>query len=329
MSNWQNFGTEEDAPGWGTRLTRRLRVWSGLAYHWAGQAVHNIQRTQIKLVVRLAPLDVADAKQLGARLFEHEPKDIAEKQLRDAACTYLAKEANTRLEPDEWLTLAQVLRTLRQDYGQDVLSQLVHASLNRRKAAPAPAPRPAAPANMPAPAYQVQGLLGIPGTLDTFAYISMGLAVVVLFLGGWVWVAETRIDRLKLENREFKRYTKIVEEDAKKASARAIDAESRVGMANASVAETAKRAATVNQAEVKRQEAARGMRRREEAKRAAERSNNPDGVIHDPNDWLRDLAAQPLLSAPTIAAPDAPGSAGGGHSGGMPGDAGGAAGPNR
>ncbi|NBW22686.1 MAG: hypothetical protein EBR82_83550, partial [Caulobacteraceae bacterium] len=133
----------------------------------------------------------------------------------------------------------------------------------------------------------------------------------------------------KLENREFKRYTKIVEEDAKKATARAIDAESRVGMANASVAETAKRAATVNQAEVKRQEAARGMRRREEAKRAAERSNNPDGVIHDPNDWLRDLAAQPLLSADPVAAPDAARGAGGGDPGGVSGNAGDAPGPRR
>jgi len=319
------FATETQ--GWGRDFVRSVRTLYGQAVALVLSALNSLRRTQIRLVVRLAPLDVADARQLAERLFEEPPKDVAEKQLRDAAVTYLAKEHNTRLEPDEWLTLAQVLRTLRNDYGQDVLSQLVSAALNRAKARIAP---PVETASMPAPAYQVQGLMGIPGTGPSLTfYASMALAVAVLFLGGWVWVAEQRIGRLKTENREFQRYTKMVEDDAKKLAERVKNAEGRVGQANASVAETAKRAATVNSAEVKRQTTASAMRRREEAKRAAERSNNPDGHIGDPGDWLRDLSAQPLLSAPAIAAPDAASGPGGGHPGELPGNARGPAGPSR
>jgi hypothetical protein len=324
VSNWQSFGKEEGSPGWGTSFVRQLRIWAGLAYHSSLGGLRKLQRTQIKLVVKLAPLDVADATALGERLFQEPPKDVAEKQLRDAAVTYLAKEANSKLEPDEWLTLAQVLRTLRQDYQQDVLSQMVHAALHRART------KVATPAPAKAPAYQVQSFAGLPlPGVSPFAYLSMGLAAISVLLIGWAWVAETRIERLKTENREYERYTKIVEEDAKRAAARAIDAEARVGQANASVAETAKRATDVIKRESERQSTAAAMRRREEARREQERSTNPDRVVGEPSDWLRDLAIQPLLSAPTIAAPDAPGAAGGGDPGGVPGGPGGQTGPSR
>ena len=325
MSNWQNFGTEEDAPGWGTTFMRQLRIWMGIAYHSAREGLRKLQRTQIKLVVKLAPLDVADAVALGEKLFQTPPKDVAEKQLRDAATTYLAKEANTKLEPDEWLTLAQVLRTLRTDYQQDVLSQMVHAALHRARAKVA---APAAPAK--APAYQVQSFAGLPiPGVSIFAYVSMGLAALSALLIGWVWIAEMRIDSLKLKNAQFRENQKAMLAENAELRDRIQADSGRISEANAAAMENAKRASEVINREVGRRQTETAMRRREEARRAAERQNNPDGIIADPNAWLRDLAAQPLLSAPTIAAPDAPGSAGGGHSGGMPGDAGGAAGPNR
>lgn len=320
-ANYKAFGAEEDAPGWGTAVLRSLRAAYGQAYAATLATVRKLQRLQVRLVVKLSSPDVADAVQLQARLFEDTPKDPAELQLRTTAATLLAKEANDALTNDEWLLLAQCLRTLRADYGRDVLRRMVDSALQRRQVkvvAPPPVETAAAPA------YQVQGLVGlpVPGFGGLFAYLSMGLAVLVVILGGWVWVAETRIDRLKLEGRELKRYTKIVEADAKAATARAIDAEARVGQANASVAETAKRATTVNQAEAKRQQTASAMRRREEAKRAAERSQNPDSGIGDPDQWLRDLAVQPLLSAPAVAAPDAASGAGDRHSGELPGSSG-------
>ena len=321
MTNWQNFGTEEQRPGWGTSFVRQLRIWAGLAYHSSLGGLRKLQRTQIKLVVRLAPLDVADATALSERLFQDPPKDVAEKQLRDAATTYLAKEANTKLEPDEWLTLAQILRTLRQDYQQDVLSQMVHAALHRARTKVAP------PAPAKAPTHQVQSFAGLPiPGVPIFAYVSMGLAALSALLIGWVWIAETRIDRLKAENRDHKQYTKIVEEDAKRAAARAADAEARVGQANASVAETAKRAAIVGKAEVSRSERAAALRKRLE-ERNAKRAENPG--TDDPNEWLRDLAAQPLLSASAVAAPGPAGGAGAGHSVELPGDASGTPGPSR
>jgi hypothetical protein len=73
MSNWQSFGKEEDAPGWGTTLMRQIRIWMGLAYHSSREGLRKLQRTQIKLVVKLAPLDVADAVALGEKLFAEPP----------------------------------------------------------------------------------------------------------------------------------------------------------------------------------------------------------------------------------------------------------------
>jgi len=326
VSNWQSFGKEEDAPGWGTTFMRQVRIWMGLAYHSSREGLRKLQRTQIKLVVKLAPLDVADAVALGEKLFQTPPKDVAEKQLRDAATTYLAKEANTKLEPDEWLTLAQVLRTLRADYQQDVLSQMVHAALHRARAKVV---APAAPAK--APAYQVQAFAGLPGLSMTmpFAYLSMGLAVAVLMLGGWVWIAETRIDNLKLKNAQARATQKAMLEENAELRDRIQADSGRISEANAAAMENAKRASDVINREVGRRQTETAMRRREEARRAAERQNNPDGAIADPNAWLRDLAAQPLLSAPAITSPDAPGPAGGGHSSGVSGDAGGQAGPSR
>jgi hypothetical protein len=162
--------------------------------------------------------------------------------------------------------------------------------------------------------------------VSVFAYVSMGLAALAALLIGWVWVAEQRIDRLKAENRDYKQYTKIVEEDAKRAAARAIDAEARVGQANASVAETAKRAATVGKAEVSRSERAAALRKRLE-ERNAKRAENPGS--DDPNEWLRDLTAQPLLSASSVAAPGSASGAGPGHSVELPRDASGTPGPSR
>ena len=324
MSNWQSFGKEEDAPGWGTTFMRQLRIWMGLAYHSSREGLRKLQRTQIKLVVKLAPLDVADAVALGERLFQTPPKDVAEKQLRDAATTYLAKEANTKLEPDEWLTLAQVLRTLRADYQQDVLSQMVHAALHRARAKVA-APAPAKP-----PAYQVQAFAGLPlPGVSMFAYVSMGLAALSALLIGWVWIAETRIDSLKLKNAQARATQKAMLEENAELRDRIQADSGRISEANAAAMENAKRASDVINREVGRRQTETAMRRREEARRAAERQNNPDGAIADPNAWLRDLAAQPLLSAPAITSPDAPGPASGGHSGGVPGDAGGEARPSR
>jgi len=321
---YKTFGAEEDRPGWGTSVVRTLRIWMGLAYHSSLNGLRKLQRTQIKLVVKLAPLDVADAVALSEKLFQTPPKDVAEKQLRDAATTYLAKEANTKLEPDEWLTLAQVLRTLRADYQQDVLSQMVHAALHRARA------KVAAPAPAKAPAYQVQSFAGLPlPGVSVFAYVSMGLAALSALLIGWVWIAETRIDSLKLKNAQARATQKAMLEENAELRDR-INADSgRISEANAAAMETAKRASDVVKREVSRRERDAQMRRAEEARRAKERADNPDGRIDDPNQWLRDLAAQPLLQVPTIAAPDRAGAAGGGDPSGMSGDAGGEARPSR
>jgi len=322
---YKSFGAEEDAPGWGTSLVRQLRIWMGLAYHSSLNGLRKLQRTQIKLVVRLAPLDVADAVALGEKLFQTPPKDVAEKQLRDAATTYLAKEANTKLEPDEWLTLAQVLRTLRTDYQQDVLSQMVHAALHRARAKVA---APAAPAK--APAYQVQSFAGLAvAGVSPFAYASMGLAALSVLLIGWVWIAETRIDNLKLKNAQARATQKAMLEENAELRDRIQADSGRISEANAAAMETAKRASDVVKREVSRRERDAQMRRAEEARRAKERADNPDGRIDDPNQWLRDLAAQPLLQVPTIAAPDRAGAAGGGDPSGVSGDAGGEARPSR
>ena len=301
MSNWQNFGTEEQRPGWGTTFVRQLRIWAGLAYHSSLGGLRKLQRTQIKLVVRLAPLDVADAVALGEKLFQTPPKDVAEKQLRDAATTYLAKEANTKLEPDEWLTLAQVLRTLRQDYQQDVLSQMVHAALHRART------KVATPAPAKAPAYQVQSFAGLPiPGVPIFAYVSMGLAALSVLLIGWVWIAETRIDSLKLKNAQFRENQKAMLAENAELRDRIQADSGRISQANAAAMETAKRASDVVKREVGRRERDAQMRRAEEVRREKRRAENPDNELGSPDDWLRDLAAQPLLSAGSVAAPDAP-----------------------
>jgi hypothetical protein len=147
--------------------------------------------------------------------------------------------------------------------------------------------------------------LPIPG-VPIFAYVSMGLAALSVLLIGWVWIAETRIDSLKLKHAQARATQKAMLEENATLRDRINADSARISEANAAAMETAKRASDVVKREVGRRERDAQMRRAEEVRREKRRAENPDNELGSPDDWLRDLAAQPLLSAGSVAAPDAP-----------------------
>jgi hypothetical protein len=297
----KRFSTVMVQPGWGTEFMRRVRVWYGTAFHWLILGARRFQRLQVRLVVKLTPDDVADAHALAERLFPEPAKDLAEQSLRDAATTLLAKETAQGILPDEWLTLASVLRTLRIDYGRDVLGQMVHSALSRKL----PKIIPQASSDQP----QVQGFLGgavASVTTPLFAYLSMGLAATLVLTGGWAWVLGARLDHAKNEEAKARDLASQMMTENVEVRERLKDAESRVSEANRSTLETAARAREVVQREIERRARDTAARRAEEQKRAIELKDNPGGVIHDPNEWLRQLAAPASQNGPT----PAPGGAG-------------------
>lgn len=320
-----------ESEGWGRDFMRAVRTLYGQAVALLMHGIDSLRRTQVRLVVRLAPPDVADAVALKDRLFPTPAADVAEQQLRDACATYLAKEASTQLERDEWLTLAQVLRTLREDYKQDPLRQMVNAALSRRApvvVAPPPAVEPAA---MPMGLMGAQGFVGgaIGGlTTQMFFYASMGLAAIALFLGGWVWLAETRIDRLKLESRQARETQKELLADNVQLREALRDTDARVGEANRAAMENAKRAADVSKQEVARRARELANRKRLEEKNA-ERAKVSNPELSDPDAWLRELSAQPFLSASPVAPADAPRGSVTRRTNELPGSAGGDAPPGQ
>lgn len=285
-----------ETSGLGADFMRSLRTLYGQAVALLMHGIDSLRRTQVRLVVRLAPPDVADAVALKDRLFPAPAADVAEQQLRDACATYLAKEASTQLERDEWLTLAQVLRTLREDYKQDPLRQMVNAALSRR-APVAVAPPPASePAAMPMGLMGAQGFVGgaIGGiTTQMFFYASMGLAAIALFLGGWVWMAETRIDRLKLETRNARETIAAKEAVNERLHKSIKERDDALADANQAAEQMMRNYTDVTKRELARRQFEAAQRRAREKQRAAELETNPDGAIRDPNEWLRELSARP------------------------------------
>lgn len=315
-----------ETSGWGADFMRSLRTLYGQAVALILHGIDSLRRTQVRLVVRLAPPDVADATALQARLFPEPPKDPAEAALRSSLCSLLATQANVSkggpaLQEQDWATLASVMKFLGET-DREWPMRLIAPTLNRA------IPKPLAPPVETASAPMVQGFLGPVGAAvgAPFAaftgYLSMGLAVLVVLLGMWSWGLSSQLDKTKLENKQARETHKERLADNVQLREALRDTDARVGEANRAAMENAKRASEVTTREVTRRERERQMRRAEEARRAKERAENPDARIDDPDQWLRDLAAQPLLSASPVAPADAPRGAVRSHSSELPGDTG-------
>lgn len=314
-----------ESEGWGRDFMAALRTLYGQAVALIMHGIDSLRRTQVRLVVRLAPPDVADAVALQSRLFPEPPKDPAEAALRSSLCSLLATQANAArggpdLQDQDWATLASVMKFLGET-DREWPMRLIAPTLNRA------IPKASAPAveTASAPAYQVQSFAGLPIASPFSAmlgYVSMGLAVLVVFLGMALWGLSNHADKLKAENKQARQTQKELLADNVQLREALRDTDARVGEANRAAIENAKRASDVVNREVSRRERERQMRRAEEARRAKERAENPDGAIADPDQWLRDLSAQPLLSAAPVAAPDGSGSASGGDPGSVSGNTG-------
>lgn len=313
----------------GHDIRRTVRTWYGQAVALIMHAVDSLRRTQVRLVVRLAPPDVADAVALQARLFPEPPKDPAEAALRSSLCSLLATQANAArggpdLQEQDWATLASVMRFLGET-DREWPMRLIAPTLNRA------IPKPAAPQveTASAPAFQVQSFAGLPMAnplSGLFAYLSMGLAVLVVLLGMWSWGLSSALDKVKAEHKQARQTQRELLADNVQLREALRETDARVSEANQAAWENAKRASDNSKREVARREREREMRKRLEEKNA-ERAKVSNPELSDPDAWLRDLSTRPLLSAPAVAPADAPRGTVIDRSSGLPGDASGDAPP--
>jgi len=316
LEPYRRFAAQQIEPGWGTELRIWLRRVYGRAYHYLLQAIGAVQRLQVRLIVRLALPEAIDADKLKARLFVEPPSDPAEKALRDALTSLLAMYANKRsLIGEDWGRLLGVMRGI-EPYDRDWAMRLVAPALNRKTlSAPAPAisPNPEQP--------QAQGFLGgvvASAVTPLFAYVSMGLAAALVLTGGWAWSLSLRLDHAKMEEAKARAEAHQLSAENKDIRHQLKDAEGRVTEANRSTMETAERAREVIQREVDRRQRDNAQAKAERIRREKELADNPSGIIRDPNEWLRQLAA-PAQETRTAPAPGDAGSAASGSPSIVPG----------
>lgn len=295
----------------GHDIRRTIRAWYGQAVALIMHAIDSLRRTQVRLVVRLAPPDVADAVALQTRLFPEPPKDPAEAALRSSLCSLLATQANASrggpdLQEQDWATLASVMRFLGET-DREWPMRLIAPTLNRA------IPKPAAPAveTASAPAYQVQSFAGLPignPFSALLGYVSMGLAVLVVLLGMLSWGLSSNLDKVKADNRNARETIAMQEKRNVALRDELSRRDTEIGRANQAAIDNVERASNAIRADVEQRRRAVERQRREEARRNAERAKNPSGAVGDPDEFLRNLTIQPLVPAGTLT-PDANGGA--------------------